>query len=213
MSLWDLSSCASGEVHLEDGVTTRDDSLDRTDDPAREITPCPASPSTTPAGTPSSTISVRPSRSRRTKKQRQGSSVPIRARFGTPLKSGLDPVESLQNRSVTRPEIQVPKRRGSPAFREDGAPSNGIAVIRENPRVLSLRRGTVLAERWFSSVCYGKALLWASPPPRTARSGPRGFSVEGHAPPPPRFPTWRRIPVCRHATAHTPVGPLERVAS
>jgi putative phosphoribosyl transferase len=51
--------CASGEVHLEGGVTARDDSPDGTDDPAWEITPCPASPSTTHAGTPSSTTSAR----------------------------------------------------------------------------------------------------------------------------------------------------------
>ena len=35
----------------------------------------------------------------------------------------------------------------------------------------------------------------------------------GVAPPPPRFPVLRRISVCRHATAITPVEPLERVAS
>jgi hypothetical protein len=51
------------------------------------------------------------------------------------------------------------------------------------------------------------SLIRASPPPRTARPGPHGLSVGSHALPPPRFPVLRRISVCRHATANTPVGP------
>src|SRR5512135_2643164 len=53
----------------------------------------------------------------------------------------------------------------------------------------------------------------ASPLPQTARPGPRGLSVGGHAPPPSRLPVLRRISVCRHATAITPVEPLGLVAS
>jgi hypothetical protein len=51
------------------------------------------------------------------------------------------------------------------------------------------------------------SLIRAPPPPRTARPGPRGLSVEGHAPPPPRLLVLRRISLCRHATANTPVEP------
>jgi hypothetical protein len=42
---------------------------------------------------------------------------------------------------------------------------------------------------------------------------PSQLSVRGHALPPPRIPVLRRISVRRHATAHTSVEPLQRVAS
>jgi hypothetical protein len=56
------------------------------------------------------------------------------------------------------------------------------------------------------------SLLWASPPPATARPAPRGGPVGGHAPPPWGLPVLRRISLFSHAASCTPARLLVRIA-